>query len=505
MKNSQPLLPDIAREVLRRREAATGLIPFTRYTNAQYQAARHHLSIAEALEKVESGEIDRLMIFMPPRHGKSELASRRFPAWYLGRNPAKQIISASYSSDLSGDFGREVRNIVADPLYRNVFDVELRQDSKAANRWHTDQDGVYVSAGVCTAITGRGADIALIDDPFKDRQEADSQTRREHVYRWYQSTLYTRLMPNAAIILIQTRWHEDDLAGRLLTKMEEGGDQWTVVELPALSDAGEALWPEWYPVPALQRIQTAVGPREWSALYQQKPQPDEGTFFQRDYFPDASGVPQVRNIYITSDFAVTDDAGDFTEHAVWALDSDDVLQPVDWWYGQKTADVWIDALADLILKWQPLCWFGESGVIRRAVEPFLTRRLLERKAYVRQEWVASISDKPTRARAFQARASMGKVKLPHREEWAQRLLSQLLVFPAGRHDDAVDCCSLMGMVIDQAHPAIVVVDNSPNTQFEARIRSLEAGQKPDWQKGMTADPWDRAWSGDEFTTINTGE
>lgn len=156
--------------------------------------------IAERLEAVERGEIDRLMIFMPPRHGKSELASKRFPAWCLGRQPRRQIIAASYNSDLANDFGRNVRNIVAEPEFGQVFPkVSLAPDSQAANRMNTNFGGAYVAAGVGTAVTGRGADIALIDDPFKDREEADSERRRDIVWDWYRSTLFTRLMPGARL------------------------------------------------------------------------------------------------------------------------------------------------------------------------------------------------------------------------------------------------------------------------------------------------------------------
>ena len=167
------------------------------------------------------------MIFMPPRHGKSELASKRFPAWCLGRDPKRQIIAASYNSDLANDFGRNVRNLVAEPEFGQVFpNVSLAPDSQAANRMNTNHKGAYVAAGVGTAVTGRGAHIALIDDPFKDREEADSERRRDLVWDWYRSTLYTRLMPGGAIVLIQTRWHEDDLAGRIL---EQEADRKSVV------------------------------------------------------------------------------------------------------------------------------------------------------------------------------------------------------------------------------------------------------------------------------------
>ena len=449
----------LLKELLARDDAKRSLIKFTSYTNPEYQVAAHHIRICEALEAVARGELDRVCIFMPPRHGKSELASRRFPAWYLGRYPSKQIIAASYNSDLASDFGREVRNIVDGHLYQNVFDVSLAPDSRAANRWHTNAGGSYVSAGVNTAITGRGAHIALIDDPLKDRQEADSLLVRDNVWKWYTSTLYTRLMPRGAIVLIQTRWHDDDLAGRLLNT--PGGDQWHVIELPAVNEAGQALWPEWYPLPALDRIKEAIGPRDWSALYQQQPQPDEGTYFKREWFHFYDKLPATLRYYGASDYAVTEDGGDYTEHGIFGVDPTEDIYIADWWSGQTAADAWIDSKCDLILEWKPLLWGGEAGVIRKSIEPFMTKRMRERKAYCRIEWVPSVRDKPTRARSFQARASMGKVYLPNTED-GHRLLDQLLRFPAGANDDAVDVCSLFGQLLDQVIPAMtekpVVID-----------------------------------------------
>lgn len=423
------------------------LLRFTEQTNPAYVAAGHHKLIADKLEAVERGEIDRLMIFMPPRHGKSELASKRFPAWCLGRNPKRQIIAASYNSDLANDFGRNVRNIVAEPEFRQVFPtVSLATDSAAANRMNTNHGGAYVAAGVGTAVTGRGADIALIDDPFKDREEADSERRRELVWDWYRSTLYTRLMPGGAIVLIQTRWHEDDLAGRLL---EQEPEQWEVLELPAINAAGEALWPEWYDTQALERIKATIGPREWSALYQQQPQPDEGTYFKREWFTNWTTLPAVRT-YGTSDYAVTDGGGDYTVHTVWGIGPDGDVYRVEQWKGQTASDEWIERKLDLIAKHKPLCWFGEGGVIQKAVEPMLRRRMRERGVHCRLEWLPSVADKPTRARSFQAMAATGRV---HFESGAD--LSEFLVFPAGKHDDEVDTASLIGRAIDQAHPAIV--------------------------------------------------
>jgi predicted phage terminase large subunit-like protein len=441
----QQRLPSLAE--IQAAQARRSLLRFTEYTNPLYQRAQHHEQIAAKLEAVERGEIDRLMIFMPPRHGKSELASKRFPAWCLGRDPKRQIIAASYNSDLANDFGRNVRNLVNEPEFGQVFPgVTLAPDSQAANRMNTNHAGAYVAAGVGTAVTGRGAHIALIDDPFKDREEADSERRRETVWDWYRSTLYTRLMPGGAIVLIQTRWHEDDLAGRIL---EQEPEQWDVLELPAVNKAGEALWPEWYDIEALTRIKATIGPREWSALYQQQPQPDEGTFFQRAWFKTWDKLPSLR-YYGTSDYAVTDGGGDFTVHRMWGIDASGDVYRVDGWRGQTASDEWIERKLDLIAKYKPIAWFGEGGVIQKAVEPMLKRRMRERNTYCRLEWLPSVADKPTRARSFQAMAATGRV---HMEPGAD--IAEFLVFPAGKHDDDVDTASLIGRAIDQAHPAIV--------------------------------------------------
>lgn len=453
----------------RRELARRHLLDFAPEIVPNYEAAKHHQLICERLEAVERGDIDRLMIAMPPRHGKSQLASRLFPAWYLGRNPTKQIIAASYNSDLAMDFGRDVRNIVGSPEFSEVFPgVSLATDSKAANRMNTNHGGTYIAAGVGTSVTGRGANIALIDDPFKDRAEADSERIRENVWAWYQSTLYTRLMPRGSIVVINTRWHDDDLSGRLLN----GSDKWELLELPAINAQGEALWPEWYDIPALERIKANIGPREWSALFQQQPQPDEGTYFQREWFRHWDNRPPM-NLYASSDYAVTDGGGDYTVLTIWGVSENGDLYRVDQWKGQTTPDVWIERQVDMILKWKPLAWFGEGGVIQKSIEGMLRRRMLERKAHCRLEWISSISDKPTRARSFQARCAMGKVWFEPDAD-----LGEFLRFPAGVHDDEVDTASLIGRVIDEMHPAIVTTVpkiNSPTDRYSRKPRADSMG------------------------------
>jgi hypothetical protein len=253
-----------------------------RVSHAEVPDSLHHRLVAEQLERVERREIDRLIIEMPPRHGKSELASKSYPAWCLGRQPWKQIISASAGNDLAQDWGYAVRNIVGSDEYRLVYPgTQLVEDRRAAGKWWTKQGGIYIAASVGTAILGRGADEYLIDDPFGTMADARSEAIREAVWEWYNGTVYNRLQPNGAIILISHRMHEDDLAGRLIERMKAGADQWTIIRLPAIAEApteeypdpdpldrqpGEALWEAAYPLPALERIRANTLARNWSAL-----------------------------------------------------------------------------------------------------------------------------------------------------------------------------------------------------------------------------------------------
>lgn len=496
-----------AQELLRRRRARENLIDYARYTNRAYRPAEHHNLIAEKLEAVERGETKRVMIFMPPRHGKSELGSRRFPAWFMGRRPEYSMIAASYNSDLAGDFGRDVRNIMASGEHRALFPkATLAADSKAQNRWHTGAGGGYAAAGVGTAITGRGAHVFLIDDPVKDRESADSELIREKTYRWYLSTAYTRLEGQlteadsdplwrdideaqeqgepfeGAIVLIQTRWHEDDLAGRLLADMDRGADQWDVLELPALRD-GKALWPAKYPVDRLERIKRALlaagKPRDWDALYQQQPTQEDGAFFKRAWFDNQHDLDSADGmaVFMTSDFAVTDDGGDWTEFAVWGM-KDDTVSQLDWWSGQVNPAEWVEALIDLFVKWKPRVFFGETGVIRRAVEPILRRRMRERRALCRLEWLPRKVDKVASARSFQGLAEMGLVRFS-KSEAAGEVIEQLMKFPAGKHDDKVDCCSLLGMALDHARPAITA--RQEDTRTRRRDYEAEPEDADNWK------------------------
>ncbi len=322
----------------------------------------------------------------------------------------------------------------------------------------TSTGGIFAAVGVGSQIMGKGADDFIIDDPFATMEDALSEVKRKRVIEWFQGSVYNRLQPGGTIILINHRMHEEDLSGYLIERQNFDGDKWEIVELPAIED-GAALWPEAYPLQALERIKANTLPRFWSSLYQQRPQPDEGTFFQRAWLTEWVDKPKRLSIYGTSDYAVTEGDGDWTTHRIWGVDPDGTLYRLDGWRGQTSSDVWIDKKLDLIKKHKPLAWFGEAGVIAKAIEPALKRRMLERKVYCRLEWLPSIHDKPTRARGFQARAAMGKVRF---EPGAD--IAEFLAFPAGKHDDEVDTASLIGRALDMAHPAVVTAQPEKKTK-----------------------------------------
>ena len=458
-----------AAELLRRHDARASLMGFTAYTMPTFQAAAHHRQICDALDRVERGECKRLMIFAPPRHTKSELASRRFPAWYIGRNPDKQLITATYGQDLADDFGRDVRQIVRSAEFSNVFPgVMLAADSQAQAKWRTNHGGIYVSAGVDGPLTSKGAHVAMIDDPVKGRKDAESETTRKMVWDWYRSVLRTRMMPGGAIILVMTRWHEDDLAGKLLAEMKEGGEQWEVISMPAIDSYGLPLWPEWFGIDELEPIRRTLGPRDWLALYQQAPTAEEGIQFKREWCRYYTEAPRDLNVFMSGDFAVTPGDGDNTELAAWGVDPLGNVYALDWWHGQTGSNVWIERMIAMFKRWGPLRFIGEGGPIRRAVEPYLTKEMQEQNQYVTLEWLAASQNKAANARSFEALMSNGRVYWP-RTEWAERVIDQLMKFPGGSLDDAVDTCSLFGRHLADAWAAAPTKAPTP-VDFGAPLR-----------------------------------
>lgn len=442
-------------EIERRAVAQENLIAFTEQTMLRYRTAQHHRLIAHQLERVERGEVDRLMLLVPPRHGKSELASHRFPAWFLGRQPEKQFLSVSATESLASDFGRAVRNTIASPEYKAIFErIELAEDSQARGKWHTSAGGIYYALGIGGSVLGRGGDCILIDDPYASMADALSELTRKNVWDWYTGTAYNRLMPGGKIIVINHRMHEDDLCGQLLAQQAAGGDRWEVVELPAINDAGEALWPDAYPITTLERIRRNTQARFWSALYMQRPTPDDGDYFKTDWLKPYDKAPDARTLrtYGGSDYATTSDGGDYTVHAVVGVDPEGRMYLLDVWRQQASSDTWVEAFCDLVIEHKPIGWAEENGQIRSGVGPWIDRRQRERKAWVFRQQFPTRGDKAVRAQSMRGRMALNGLYVPVNAPWYPAFRSELLSFPAGKHDDQVDAIGLIGQLLDHMLP-----------------------------------------------------
>jgi len=475
------------------RRARESLTAFINAVAPEYIPARHHRLLIEKLEAVDRGEIKRLMVFMPPGSAKSTYANVLYAPWYMGRHPDRSIITASYGQELADKWGRRSRNIVAGDDFKSIFGFGLAGDSQAANRWATSKGSEYLAVGVGGPVTGNRADGGIIDDPVKGREEADSLTIRTKTREWYKADFYTRLKPGAWIILIMTRWHEDDLAGWLLEEEKAGGDKWDILSLPAEAEVndplgrqpGELLWPEWFTSEMFQIARRDT--RNWAALYQQRPSPDTGDFFRAVWLHEYDELPprdQMR-VYGASDYAVTAEGGDWTVHIVIGVDPDDNMYVLDLWRQQTTADVWIEAFCDLVLQWKPMEWAEESGQINAAIGPFLERRQRQRKAYAFRRQFPSRHDKAVRAQAIRARMAMKGLWLPRSLPWASLFRGELLSFPAGKHDDQVDALSLIGQLLDDIRPGQIVHKDSVPMAGDHQVLVTppwDKRGKPSWQR-----------------------
>ena len=480
---------ELAKRILSRKR----LLPFVERFNPDYLAGWVHKDICQRLEKfseqVANKESPRLMLFMPPRHGKSTLASVAFPAWHLGRHPHHEFISCSYSGSLAMSFSRKVRQLLREPVYKNVFEKSrLDKDSQSIESWQTTQGGGYVAAGVGGGITGKGANVLVIDDPVKNREDAESDNNRAATWDWYTSTAYTRLSPGGGILVILTRWHDDDLAGRLLKQAEDGADQWEVIRYPAIAEIdenfrkqGESLHPERYNVDALEQIRKAIGPRDWSALYQQNPVSDEGDYFSRDmiryYEYDEIDTAEL-NYYCAWDLAIGQrDRNDYSVGIVVGIDEYDHLYVVDVVRGKYDGFELVEQILDLYETWRPGIVGIERGHIEMALGPFLQKRTRERglsEAYFKDLKVGR-RDKEARARAIQGRMQQGMVYFPKDAVWTGTMVAELLRFPNGTHDDQVDALAWIGLMMTEFATFYERPEHVPS--WRDKLKYLTKGEK----------------------------
>ncbi len=410
--------------------------------------AAHHRLLIQNLEAVARGDCDRLMVLMPPGSAKSTYTSTLFPAWWFAQHPMTSVIAGSHTLDLARRFGRKVRNTIGEQSA--VLGYGISSDSYAADRFATDGGGEYVAMGVGGSVTGRRADLLLIDDPVASREDADSETARESTWEWYRNDAYTRLKPGGRIVLIMTRWHEDDIGGRLLAEMENGADQWTVLRLPALAEpadplgrvVGEPLWPEWENEAALLRKRAAVGERAWGALYQQNPRPLEGGLFHGPVTThDAVAVGGT--IVRAWDLAATAQVGsgdpDWTVGTKLARYPDGsfvVLDVVRFRGGPEIVEQRIKATASGDGTGVRIGLPQDPGQAGKAQVLNLTRML----AGYRVESSPETGSKETRAAPVAAQVNVGNVSMV-RAAWNPTFLDELRGFPNAAKDDQVDALS----------------------------------------------------------------
>lgn len=475
--------------------ARRNLLAFVTKFHHKYDPGWVHKDICRRLERFSQAVADkkspRLLLLMPPRHGKSEIASRKFPAWHLGRFPDHEIIATSHSSSLALGFSRTVRELIRSPVYKPIFpDTSLDAESQALEQWRTTAGGGYTAAGVGTGITGMGAHVLIVDDPVKDMEAADSPTIRDATWEWYLSTAYSRLAPGGGVLGIQTWWNDDDWAGRIQLAMESGdGEEFEVVKYPAINEgydeylgdddriiqvapgfaapekavllrpADSALHPARYTYEYLQQVKKnyrALGQtRIWSALYQQNPAPEEGAYFTKDMMQYYTHEPLRfnRHVYQAWDFAIgAKRSNDWIVCCTLLQDEFDDLYELDL-LRFKSGDTFVivDAILDQYMKFNPNFLGFEDGQIWKSLKAVFLRRCQERKIFPSFEELAPYTDKLVRAEPLKGRMQHKKVKFRKDAPYQTIADSEMLRFPAAKHDDIVDARA-WAVRLSLAHP-----------------------------------------------------
>ena len=473
------------KEMARRELSRRRLLPFVERFQPDYEAGWVHQDICRRLENfaedVAKRKHPRLMIAMPPRHGKSTLVSRMFPAWYLGHFPTHEFILCSYSGSLAMSFSRQVRAIMRDPAYHTLFSTELDPDSQSVENWLTTKGGGLLATGVSGAQTGKGAHVLLIDDPVKNREDADSETQRQACWDWYTSTAYTRLAPGGGVLVIQTRWHDDDLSGRLLEAQRHGADEWDLIEYEAIASKdeehrkkGEPLHDARYGLSQLNRIRKAVGERDWSALYQQKPVADEGNYFNNTMFPRYKPIDRPdradMNVYQAWDLAIGQkEDNDFSVGVTVGMDKQHRLWVLDVIRGKWDGFALVQQILDGYKRWEPDRIGIEKGQILMSINVFLQREIEQRQLWgcFVEPLTCGKNDKMARCRAIQGLMKAGDVLFPETQTtpWVDALVWEMMRFPTGVHDDQCDAMGHVGLMFNMMNS----------------VPEVQPKQKPSWK------------------------
>ena len=409
---------------------------------------RHHELMAKAFERVASGELKRLIINMPPRHTKSEFASYILPAWFLGRYPEKKVIQTAHTAELAVGFGRKVRNLVGSEDYQKVFPgVSLRQDSKAAGRWNTSAGGEYFAIGVGGAVTGKGADLLIIDDPHSEQEgQSGDATVFDRVYEWYTSGPRQRLQPGGAIVIVMTRWHKRDLTGQILKSsiQRSGSDEWEVIELPAILPSGSALWPQFWKLSELEKLRAELPTAKWQAQYQQDPTSEEGAIVKREWWKiwEDEQPPPCDFVIQSWDTAfLKSQRSDYSACTTWGVfymeGSDGKYQPNLILLSAVKDRMEFPELKKFALehykKWTPDSLIVEG----KAAGMPLVFELRAAGVPVQEYTPSRGNDKIARVNAVADLFASGIVWRPEKR-FAEEVVEEFASFPSGEHDDLVD-------------------------------------------------------------------
>jgi len=430
------------------------LLEFCKRMQPDYIVGEHHSILADMLMGIERGEKDRICVNIPPRHGKSQLVSIYFPAWFLGRNPNKKVMMVSHTTDLAVDFGRKVRNLIATDDYRSIFPtVSLSVDSKSAGRWNTSMGGEYYACGIGSSIAGRGADLLLIDDPHSEQDVINGNFEVfDKAYEWFTFGARTRLMPGGRVAIIQTRWHMDDLTGRVTKDMVNNdlSDQYDVVEFPAILDTtnkeGEAiqkpLWPEFFDMDALLRTKASMPVFQWNAQYQQEPTAEEAALIKREWWQSWGDAepPSCEYIIMSLDAAAeTHNRADYTALTTWGVffNEDENAYNIILLNSIKKR-LEFPELKDLAME-EYKAWEPDSFIVEKKSAGTALYQEMRRMGLPVQEYTPhrGSGDKLARLNSVADIVASGMVWMPT-TRWAEEVIEEIAGFPFASHDDLVD-------------------------------------------------------------------
>ncbi len=482
LKNINKLPPDIRRELAllmnkhdqKQKEAKirSNFLDFVKHVWPDFIEGKHHKEIADKFNKLAEGKIKRLIINMPPRHTKSEFGSYLLPAWMVGKNPKLKIIQSTNTTELSVRFGRKAKQLMDSAEYKEIFQTRLKEDSQAAGKWETQQGGEYYAAGVGSAITGRGADLLIIDDPHTEQDAMNSQAL-DRTFEWYTSGPRQRLQPGGSILLIMTRWNEKDLTGKLISAQKEiKADQWELIEFPAIMPSGKPVWPQYWSLKDLEGVKASIPGSKWNAQYMQKPTSEEGALIKREWWQDwdKDEMPILEHVIQSYDTAfMKKETADFSAITTWG-----VFRPSE---DSPPNLILLDAVKERyefpelrrVALEQYGYWNPETVIIESKASGLpLTYELRKMGIPVINFSPSKGNDKHTRVNAVSPLFESGRIWAPKEMEFAQEVIEECAAFPFGDHDDLVDSMTQAVMRFRQGglidHPEDYRDDEIPKTQ-----------------------------------------